>query len=115
MFKKLLIGVALLLIAQSMIWFQTNGQFIWPWFKRNSLLLAIVGGSTISYIFIIATRLISEYYNGQIWPGRFIAFTLGMISFSFLTSLLLDEGINIKTLLCILLSIGIICIQLFWK
>jgi hypothetical protein len=115
MLKKLLIGIALFVVGQSLIWFQTNGQFIWPWFRRNPILIAIVGGSTISYMFIIATRLIAEYYDGQIWPGRFIAFTLGMISFSFLTSMLLDEGMNVKTIACIILSIGILCIQLFWK
>lgn len=115
MLKKLLIGIILFGIAQSMVWFQTNGQFIWPWFKRNPILIAIVGGSTISYLFIIATRLIAEYYDGQIWPGRFIAFTVGMVSFSLLTSTLLDEGMNLKTLACIILSIGILYIQLFWK
>lgn len=98
-----------------MIWFQTNGQFIWPWFKKNPLIISVVAGTTISYIFIKATSLVAEYYNGQIWPGRFIAFSMGMFAFAILTSLIMGEGINTKTGVLISLSFIIICVQIFWK
>jgi hypothetical protein len=98
-----------------MIWFQTNGQFVWPWFKKNPLILAIIGGSTISYLFIRATKLVAEYYDGLIWPGRFIAFAMGMISFSFLTYYLMGEPLSTKTIICLCLAVCIILIQLFWK
>jgi hypothetical protein len=113
--RALIYGILLFLFGQSFIWFQTNGQFIWPWFKKNPILVAVIGGSTISYIFIEATRLIAEYYNGQLWPGRFIAFSMGMISFSLLTYLIRDEAIDTKTLICLSLSFIIICVQIFWK
>jgi len=98
-----------------MIWFQTNGQFVWPWFKKNPLILALIGGSTISYLFIIATRLVAGYYGGQLWPGRFIAFAMGMISFSLLTYYLMGESLSTKTIICLCLAFCIILIQLFWK
>jgi hypothetical protein len=88
---------------------------MWPWCKKNPLLIAIIGGSTISYIFIEATRLIAEHYDGQLWPGRFIGFTMGMISFSILTYFMMDEALNAKTLICLILSFIIICVQIFWK
>ncbi len=113
--RALIYGILLFLFGQSFIWFQTNGQFIWPWFKKNPLLVAIIGGSTISYVFIEATRMIAEYYDGQLWPGRFIGFAMGMISFSALTYLIMDEPLNAKTIICLLLSLIIICVQLFWK
>lgn len=59
--------------------------------------------------------MIAEYYDGQLWPGRFIGFTMGMISFSVLTYLIMDETLNAKTIICLLLSLIIICVQLFWK
>jgi hypothetical protein len=59
--------------------------------------------------------MIAEYYDGQLWPGRFIGFAMGMISFSFLTYLIMDEPLNAKTLICLILSFIIICVQLFWK
>jgi uncharacterized protein with PQ loop repeat len=59
--------------------------------------------------------MIAEYYDGQLWPGRFIGFAMGMISFSVLTYLIMDEPLNAKTIICLLLSLIIICVQLFWK
>jgi hypothetical protein len=50
--KNLLIGMGLTLIGQILIFFQTNGQFIWPWFKKNPLILSIGFGTVISYLFI---------------------------------------------------------------
>ena len=113
--RALIYGILLFLFGQSFIWFQTNGQFIWPWFKKNPLLVAIIGGSTISYVFIEATRLIAEYYDGQLWPGRFIGFSIGIILFSYLTWQFMDEGINTKTLISIILSVILISVQIFWK
>jgi hypothetical protein len=113
--RGLITGVALFTLAQALIWFQTNGQFIWPWFKRNPIILSITGGTIISYIFIYATRYVAEYYDGSIWPGRFIGFACGIITFTTITYFMMDEGITTKTLLCIILSFGILCIQVFWK
>lgn len=98
-----------------MIWFQTNGQFIWPWFKKNPWIISVVAGTTISYIFIKATSLVAGYYDGAIWPGRFIAFSMGMFSFTLLTSMVMGEGITLKTGVLIFLALIIVCIQLFWK
>ena len=105
----------LFLIGQSLIWFQTNGQFVWPWFKRNPIAVAVIGGSVISYIFIKATYLVASYYDGQLWPGRFIGFTLGILSFSILTYLIMGEGLNTKTIISLILAILLICVQIFWK
>ena len=50
--RNLIMGVALFVFAQCLIWIQTNGQFVWPWFKKNPLLVSLMGGTIISYIFI---------------------------------------------------------------
>jgi hypothetical protein len=112
---KLVYGILLFTLGQIIVWFQSNGQFMWPWFKQNTLLIAIIGGSTASYVLIKATALIYEHYNKLIWPGRFIGFSVGMLVFSYLTWALMNEGINTKTMISILLSILLICVQLFWK
>ena len=39
----------LFLVGQIGIWFQTNGQFISPWAKKNPWLLSVIGGTMISY------------------------------------------------------------------
>jgi len=113
--RALILGILLFFLGQSFVWIQTNGQFIWPWFKKNPILVALVGGTLISYIFIVSTQMVAEYYDGQLWPGRFIGFVMGMISFSVLTYFMMDEPINAKTLICLILSFIIICVQIFWK
>lgn len=70
--RALLAGIGLYLIGQVLTWFQTNGQFISPWIKNHPLIISVVGGTAISYAFIKATALIASYYDGLIWPGRFI-------------------------------------------
>tara|TARA_R110002012_G_scaffold298344_1_gene496712 strand:- start:679 stop:1023 length:345 start_codon:yes stop_codon:yes gene_type:complete len=113
--SKLFLSAALFLTGQTLIWFQTNGQFVWPWFKRNPIILSLFGGSIISYAFIIATRLAVEHFDGQLWPGRFLGFSLGMISYALLTWYFLGEGISTKTATSLILATGIICVQIFWK
>jgi hypothetical protein len=38
-----------------------------------------------------------------------------MVAYALLTSYFMSEGISIKTLTSLILSTGIICVQLFWK
>ena len=113
--SKLTVTILLFLSAQTLIWFQTNGQFIWKWFANNPLILSVVGGSTISYAFIYATKYAFEHFDGLLWPGRFLGFALGISSYAILTWFFMGEGITLKTLTSLILSAGIICVQLFWK
>ena len=113
--NKLLLAFLLFFLGQSLIWVQTNGQFVWPWFKKNPLTVSIVMGIPISYILIFGTRYIVDYYDGLLWPGRFIAFGSGIICFAFLTWYFLGEGITLKTIVSLLVAFSLIGIQLFWK
>ncbi len=113
--KNLIIGSFLFIIAQSLIWIQTNGQFVWPWFKKNPVIISIVGGSVISYIFIRATALVAEHFEGLLWPGRFLTQGIGIVVFFLMTLLLLNEGVNTKTAISLVLAVILICVQIFWK
>lgn len=113
--KNLIWGIVLFTIAQFIIWIQTNGQFVWPWFKRNPLLISLMGGTLISYIFIKGTALVAEHFDGQLWPGRFIGQAGGMITFAILTFIFMNEGINTKTMISLILAAVLIGIQIFWK
>ena len=113
--KNLLTGIVLIFFGQMLIWYQTNGQFVWESFKRNSLLLALGFGTIISYLLIIGTRYLVTYFDGLLWPGRFIAFGMGIISFSFLTWYYLGESINMKTFVSLILAVLLVSIQILWK
>jgi len=112
--KELLTGTLFFFFGQLIVWFQTNGQFIWPWFKKNPLIIALIG-SVAGYMFIMGTKYVAAYYDGLIWPGRFIGFSSGILSFTILTWYFLGEGINVKTGISLLLAIALITIQIFWK
>jgi len=113
--SKLLLGFILFFIGQSAIWFQTNGQFVWPIFKKNPFMVALVMGTSISYILIHATQFMVEHFDGLLWPGRFIAFGSGIISFTFLTWYFMGESMSPKTLFSLSIACLLIGIQLFWK
>jgi len=113
--RGLLAGILLFLAGQTLIWFQTNGQFLNEWAKKNPLILSVVGGTAISYMFIKANALIATHYDGLLWPGRFIGFSMGITSFAFLTWAFMGEGINMKTAVSLILAFALISVQLFWK
>lgn len=112
---KLIYGALLFILGQGLIWLQTNGQFIWPWFKKNPWPIAIGFGSIISYILIYATRNVVEHFGGLLWPGRFIGFSSGIIIFAAMTYYFLGEGITTKTMISLALAFALICVQLFIK
>lgn len=74
-----------------------------------------MGGTLISYMFIKATAFIAGYYDGALWPGRFIGFSMGIASFAFLTWYFLGEGINTKTAISLMLAFALVSVQIFWK
>jgi len=113
--NKLFLGLALFFIGNILIWFQTNGQFLWKWFEKNPLLLSILFGSSISYCFIYATRYLYQYFDGMLWSIKFVGFAVGILSYAGLTYYYMGEAITMKTFLCIILAVFIICIQIFLK
>jgi len=113
--NKLLLGISLFFIGQALIWFQTNGQFIWPWARNHPGYMALIFSIPISYGFIYATAYVVEYFNGSLWPGRFIGFGTGMIVFSILTFMYMGEGITSKTLISLILATALVAIQILWK
>jgi len=113
--SKLLLGIGLFFIGQILIWYQTNGQFKWDWCAKNPFAMALIFSIPISFAFIIATKWVVGYFDGQLWPGRFLGFATGMISFAFLTSFYMNEGINAKTMISLVLATTLVAVQILWK
>jgi hypothetical protein len=113
--RSLIIGLALFLVAQSLAWFQTNGQFISTWVKDHPILVSGLMGIPVGASYIYGTTYIVEYFNGQLWPARIVAFATGIFSFYLLTLIFMKEGINIKTGTILMLASMIIILQVFWK
>jgi hypothetical protein len=113
--SKLTLGILYFVIGHILIWFQLNGQFKWTWFDKNPHILAIVLGSIISYTFIFGTKFVVEHFDGILWPGRFIGFAIGIISFGIMTWYFMGEGITAKTAISLILATTLVLVQIFWK
>ncbi len=113
--KQLFIGIALFLLAQSLAWFQTNGQFISTWVKDHPILVSGLMGIPVGASYIYGTTFIVDYFNGELWPARIVAFATGIFSFYILTLIFMKEGINVKTGTILILASMIIILQVFWK
>jgi len=112
---NLILGVLLYLIGQILIWVQVNGQFVWPIVKEHPITVSIVFGTGISYLFIIATKFTVEYYEGLLWPSRFISFAVGIVVFAVMTWWFLSEGLDAKTVVSLLLATALLAVQVLWK
>lgn len=111
----LVAGLMVMFLTQSIAFVQTNGQFLWPWFKKNPYTVSVLFGFVISVGFITAAKLLVEYHDGELWPARIYSFTIGVVSFAILAFLLRGEAITLKTGVCLLLATVIMFIQVFWK
>jgi len=111
---KLILGLLLFLGAHLVTWFQLNGQFIWEWFKNNTFILALFG-VPISYLYIYATKYTVAHFEGTLWPARFIGFGVGILVYALFLGIFFKEGITLKTLVSLSISLVLICIQVFWK
>jgi len=113
-FNKLITSLLLITIGQILAYFQLQGQFISTWFKNNPFIVSLLG-FPISYILIKSTEYCAESFNGQVWPGRLIGFSIGAMVFALLSFFLMKEEMNLKTLISLGLALVILIIQIFWK
>ena len=113
--KDLILAISFFAVGPTLIWYQTNGQFLWEWAAKNTLLISLVGGTTISYFFISGTKHIVQFSDGLLWPGRLMGFGIGITSFTILTLLYMGEGLTTKTITSLILALALVSIQIFWK
>ena len=109
--NNLLICLLIFAVSQVLVWFQLNGQFFNDWFKNNTFILALMG-IPISYLYIYGTNYGVKAFNGLLWPQRFIGFSIGIVIFALLSYTVMNETINLKTLLSLILSFLIILVQI---
>lgn len=112
--RDVLYGIWWFLLAHIIVFFQLNGQFKWEWFKNNELLLALAG-VPISFLYIWGTKYTVNGFDGVMWPARFIGFGIGMVVYAFGVSYFFNQGITPKTMVSLILAVGLISVQLFWK
>ena len=78
-------------------------------------MIMALAGFPVSYLLIVSTRYIVAGFDGLLWPGRLVGFSLGMIVFAIMTSHFMHEGINTKTMISLILALALVAIQILWK
>jgi hypothetical protein len=111
---QLVIGILLGIIGQTLTFFQLQASTRWDWFKNNYPLMVLMG-IPISIIFIHSVKNLVAAFDGQLWPSRLIGFSIGAVVFTILSSILFNEPLSLKTVICLLLALAILLIQLFVK
>jgi hypothetical protein len=112
--KHIVFGILLMFLGQALIWFQSHGQFIWIFAKKNPLIISFIG-VPVSYLMILATKEFYQGFDGNVWPGRLLGFACGILVFSALSYHIMGEGFSFKTILSLSLAISIVLIQIFVK
>lgn len=112
--KFILFGIVALIIGQGLIWFQTNGQFLWSSWKNNPMIVSLIGWP-VSYMMIYGTKWFYQGFDGAIWPGRLLGFACGMFVFGFLSHYLMNEPVTQKTIITLCLAALIVITQIFVK
>lgn len=102
------------LVAQTITFLQLQGPYRYDLLRNNPvpvLLMAV----PIAWLFTKSTHYFYIASEGQLWPGRLIGFGIGMIVFSLMSYALFKEPMTMKTIVTLILSVLIVCLQVFWK
>ena len=111
---KLLLGMLIGMVAQSLTFLQLQGRWKFEWMKDHQWVVVLLG-IPISILFMMSVSLMVEHFDGQLWPSRLIGFVIGTIMFTIMSVTLFGEPITMKTAICLTLSFIILMVQLFWK
>lgn len=111
---RLLIGMILGALAQTLTFLQLQGQYKYEWVKSNFIWMSLLG-IPISLLYMYSVKHMVAAYDGQLWPSRLIGYGIGVTVFILMSKLWFNEPVTLKTLICLILSLSIILIQLFWK
>jgi hypothetical protein len=110
--KDILLGTLFITFANTIIWFATNAQFFSKWASDHKIVIAILSGVPISVLSVVSAKYFYAGFSEQVWPGRFFSYAIGTIIMMVFANYFLGEGVNLKTSLCLILSLAIIFVQI---
>ena len=102
------------LIVHGLVWFSTNLQLIKGFDPNKAFLWCIALAIPTSISAYLVTKISYDYFESA-WSVRLVGHGMSYLVFPALTWILLNESpFQTKTMLCIVLSLMIICIQIFY-
>ena len=111
---NLLVGFLYGLVAQVLTFLQLQGSIKYVWYEKYPFVI-ILASIPSGWLFLKSVQHFVTAFEGEIWPSRLLGYGIGVIIFTLMSWQLFGEHINMKTLVCLGLSVLIILIQIFWK
>ena len=106
--------LALFAVTHVIFWYSSNLQLIME--SQKTAFAWAMGLSVPATALVFYATKIGYAEFDSLWTVRLVGFGSSYLVFPIMTYFYLNESpFNTKTMLCILLSFAIICIQLFWK
>lgn len=112
--NNLIAGSLYGIAAQIITYLQLQGNVKYGWYQKYPIPMLLVS-IPISYLFIKSVEHFVNAYDGDVYPSRILGYGLGIIVFMIMSWVMFKEPITPKTLVCIMLSLAIIGIQVWWK
>jgi hypothetical protein len=109
---RLILGIILLILAQSVVFFQLFAPLKYGALKNNWWLYGIALPAV--WLFHHGTNICAEEL-GEMWGVRIISFVAGIITFAIFNYFIFEEGISMKSGVCLGLAFMIVGIQILWK
>ena len=111
-YGKILFISLVFTLAQVISWFSSYSQFVWPFCKEYSYIIAVLLQIPATILFVYGIKEGYEIF-GNAWSIRFLVFCLSYIVMPFLFWLFMGEKIfTIKNILSAHLSFLIVWIQI---
>ena len=108
----IVLTILIFFLNNIIIWYQLNGQLVWGFWKTTKgIIIMLSMGIPISGLFYLGTKIGYEGF-GSLWSVRLLGFAVGMMTFPFITYMVLGEGITLKTGISVLLAGVILLLQL---
>lgn len=111
---NLIKGVIYGIFGQILSFMQLQGTVKYGW-SQNYMWLVLLTSIPSTWLYIKSVENLVLWGNGELWPSRLIGFGIGIIIFVTMSMILFKEPITLKTLICLLLAVVILCVQIFWK
>ena len=107
--------IMMIMVSQTLTWFQSNSQFVWPVWSDKPYLSVFIFGIPAAFMFWYVAKYGMESLHSA-WDLRFLIFGVSYITFPILTGYFMHEQLfTKKNIVCFFLSMIMIVIQYAWR
>ena len=112
--QNLVFGILYGIIGQVGSFLQLQGGIKYNWYPKY-LWVSMLAAVPLSWFYLLSVQHFVKAFDGQVYPSRLLGFGLGIMVFTIMSWVLFKEHINDKTIVCLILALGIFVVQIFWK